>query len=177
MINYKSGQQDSIFDVATLKYGSLSGLAALIDDNEVIEPDGSARQFREEYAIRTGEYVAQNEVEKVNSSPNEQSTVIGDPLYLSGVNQSIFDVALTEYGGLQGLAFLLTDNPGLIQSGQVQQFRRMHQVRKNEFVNLKIKAAMLRLKPASEGKVSEGGWITDDGQSWITDDGQTWITE
>jgi hypothetical protein len=98
--------------------------------------------------------------------------------FKSGATQTIFDVALHQYGGLAGLAWLLEDNPGLIlENGTVEQFRVAHLVRPAAFANRQLKAAMMRLKPASEGpKGGSEAWITDDGQDWITDDGVAWWT-
>lgn len=98
--------------------------------------------------------------------------------FKSGATQTIFDVALHQYGGLGGLAWLLEDNPGLIQpDGLVEQFRVEHRVRPAAFVNRDMKAAMMRLKPASEGPAGGSeAWITDDGEEWITDDGVAWWT-
>lgn len=98
--------------------------------------------------------------------------------FKSGATQTVFDVALHQYGGLGGLAWLLADNPGLIKDdGTVEQFRVEHVVRPALFVNQKMKAAMMRLKPASEGPASGSeAWITDDGHDWITEDGTSWWT-
>jgi len=98
--------------------------------------------------------------------------------FKSGATQTVFDVALHQYGGLAGLAWLLEDNPGLILGdGLVEQFRIEHRVRPAAFANLTLKTAMMRLKPASEGPgVGSEAWITDDGQEWVTDDGVAWWT-
>ena len=96
--------------------------------------------------------------------------------FKSGATQTIFDVALHQYGGLGGLAWLIEDNPELLNpDGTVDQFRVSHRVRPASSVNVDMKAAMMRLKPASEGPVSGSEpWITEDGDEWWTEDGVAW---
>lgn len=178
MNTYRSGQQDTVFDVALSQYGSVSGLAALFNDNpEIILGDGSVQQFRVDYLVgNRGE--SPTELETVTGQKTEVENTQGAPIYISGALQSVFDVSLTEYGGVGGLALLLKDNPDLVLSdGSMRQFRQSHFIQKNAFINLKTKAAMLILKPQSEGSHDSGAWITDGGEDWWTDDNQSWDTE
>lgn len=173
-----SGQNESVFDVASNRYGDLAGFARILNDNpEIIQGDGTVDQFRVSYLVGA-RLTTSTELERITVQKTDVEKTQGTPIYISGVLQSVFDVALTEYGGIGGLALLLADNPDLVlANGNMRQFRQSHIIQKNAFINLKAKAAMLKLRPQSEGSVPGGDWITEDGQSWWTDSNQPWITE
>lgn len=97
--------------------------------------------------------------------------------YTSNSQQTVFDVALMHYGSVSGLAYLLADNPDLVQSdGTIRQFTVAHKIQRYVAVDERIKARMLVLIPCTEGSgLDDGTWITEDGQNWITDDNQSWI--
>lgn len=99
--------------------------------------------------------------------------------YISNSQQTVFDVALMHYGSVAGLAYLLADNPDLVQTdGTILQFTVAHKIQRYVAVDERIKTRMLALVPCTEGgKPDEGTWITEDGQDWTTDDNQSWTNK
>lgn len=99
-------------------------------------------------------------------------------LYKSWLLQTVFDVALQHYGSLEGLLWLLEDNPQLLEpSGRIAQFKVNHKIRRGEFI---VKPQLSYPYPASEGTIhpeEENAWINENGTTWITEDGQNWLTE
>lgn len=170
----KSGQNQTLFDIAS-RYG---GLGLIITDNPgLIQNDGSVSQYRVDHRVQevTG---ASTEIERINQERNSVEKVEGDPLYLSGSRQTVFDVCLTQYGGIEALPYLLADNPNGVKSdGNFRQFREAYNIRKLSFVNLGIKAKMLILRPESGSPATGGAWVTEDGQDWWTNDNQSWLTQ
>lgn len=173
-----SGAEEDVFSLALRHYGSASGVADLLRDNsQVIQVDGTINQFRQTFIVGNAG-APPSEPEIIAIQTGEQDTPLGDNPFRSGSQQTLFDVALHQYGGLAGLAYLLSDNPDLIDSdsGTFRQFRQWHVIREEVFVNSRIKKQMLRLKPSSEGPIESEAWITEDGVEWWTDDNQPWVT-
>jgi hypothetical protein len=99
-------------------------------------------------------------------------------IYQSNVSQTIFDVALGAYGSVEGLLFILQDNPQLLQQdGTIAQFRIEHKIRKNVAVNKEVKSFLPYPYPATEGNNTNSFtfWIEDDGRIWTNDNNQGWI--
>lgn len=174
----QSGAQEDIFSFALRHYGGAAGLADLLADNpDVIQGDGTLDQYRRPYLVGTAA-PALSEPEMLAEQVARDTTPKGTDPFRSGQIQTVFDVALHQYGGLSGLALLLADNPDLVQTDKtVLQFRQQHTIRPDAFANKRIKAAMLRLKPATEGFTAEEYWATEDGNAWWTEDEQPWITD
>lgn len=181
MKTYKSGSQQTVFDVALAHYGGLDSLATLIADNpELIQPNGEIEQFRVSHLVGDAG-AAPSELQKAEPASSVSSRAIRQtPVYNSTTIQSVFDVALMQYGGLDGLAVLLADNKDLVQAGgTIRQFRVSHKIQARVAVDARIKRKMLALVPSSSG-VENQAWATDpDTQDWITDDGtgQSWFTD
>lgn len=169
----KSGQNQTLFDVA-IRYGGLGQI--LTHNPDLIQNDGSFSQYRVEHRVQTPVSRSQ-EIERINQGQSEVERVKGDPVYLSGVRQTFFDVCLTQYGGVESLPFLLADNPTTVEeNGMLRQFRKTHKIRKNAFVNLSLKQKMLSIRPESGTPPAGGAWVTEDGQDWWTNDNQAWET-
>jgi hypothetical protein len=173
-----SGQNQSFFDFATGHYGSANYVGHLLENNpSVIQSDGTIQQFRSVYRVDNA-IGKSDEIERVNEQTTEVQKIQGDPLYLSTTRQTVFDVCLTQYGGIEALPFLLADNAGSVKSdGSFKQFRELYNIRKLSFVNLGLKSKMLALKPESVETPKGGAWITEDWQDWWTEDNQSWQTE
>jgi hypothetical protein len=173
-----SGQNQSFFDFATRQYGSANYVGHLLETNPgVIQSDGTIQQFRSVYRV-DNPVAKSDEIERVNEQTTAVQRIQGDPLYLSSTRQTVFDVCLTQYGGVEALPFLLADNSESVKSdGSFKQFRELYNIRKLSFVNLGLKSKMLALKPESVETPSGGAWITEDGQDWWTEDNQSWQTE
>jgi hypothetical protein len=174
----QSGSEEDIFSLALRHYGGSAGLADLLADNpDVIQGDGTLEQFRRQYLVGPAT-PALSEPEALAQQTARDTTPKGDDPFRSGQIQTIFDVALHQYGGLTCLALLLADNPELVKDDKtVRQFRQQHTIRPDAFANKRMKAAMLRLKPATEGFTAEEYWATENGDAWWTDDEQPWITD
>lgn len=178
MKTYKSGAQETVFDVAISRYGSLDGLATLLADNPgLLSSGGDIEQFRVVHLVGDAT-AAPSELEKAPAiTPGATPVIAQEPVYKSNGQQNVFDVALMQYGSVEGLAWLLADNKGLLQSGgTIQQFRVEHLVQTNRAVDARMKRKMLALVPTTEGAVDDA-WITDPGQAWTTDGGQAWTTD
>lgn len=173
----KSGQNESVFDFASRNYGlALFGL--LLKDNPgLIEPGGTFNQYRVEHKIKEVS-ASSEEIERINQERTQVQKTEGAPLYLSGSRQTVFDVCLTQYGGIEALPYLLADNQNTVKpDGYFRQFREQYNIRKLAFVHLGVKAKMLALRPESGIPAQGGPWITDDGQDWWTNDNQAWVTQ
>jgi hypothetical protein len=97
--------------------------------------------------------------------------------YTSNDQQTLFDVALMQYGGLQGLGVLLQENQSLLLgNGRIDQFSSNHKIRKNHSVDNKIKARMLTYIPCT-GNELEGAYLIDDELDGLIDDQNTQITD
>lgn len=101
--------------------------------------------------------------------------------YRGNRQQTVFDVALMQYGGLEGLALLLSDNLDLVApDGLMRQFGETYRIGRHAAVNERIKTRMLAIVPCTgqrDAEAGQGEWVDDDGQSWHTDDDQSWETE
>jgi hypothetical protein len=95
--------------------------------------------------------------------------------YQSGSQQTIFDVALVCYGSLEGLAWLLADNPEVLQSdGTLAQFGATYRTRK-EVVDARVVSRLLRL-PVATGATSDssGAWLNAQVVPWVTAQDTVW---
>lgn len=184
MKTYKSDNSQTVFDVAMLRYGSLDGLATLLADNPaLVLNDGTIAQYGVTHLVGEAS-PASSELEKTEPARSINKQPQQRPEYRSNIQQTVFDVALMQYGGVEGLVFLLADNPALVQeNGLVSQFGVSHLVQTKQATNARMKRKMLALVPCTGDKpaTDDGAWITDDGlnQDWITDDGlnKDWITD
>jgi hypothetical protein len=158
----QSGSEEDIFSLALRHYGGSAGLADLLADNpDVIQGDGTLEQFRRQYLVGPAT-PALSEPEALAQQTARDTTPKGDDPFRSGQIQTI----------------LLADNPELVKDDKtVRQFRQQHTIRPDAFANKRMKAAMLRLKPATEGFTAEEYWATENGDAWWTDDEQPWITD
>lgn len=176
---FKSDNSQSVFDVAMLQYGGLQGLALLLADNPgLILEDGTVSQFGISYLVEN-EQAKPDELQTAGAQNAVPERIDQRPTYYSNVQQTVFDVALMQYGSVGGLAQLLADNPGLIQeSGTIKQFRIAHKITPSFASDRRLKPKMLALVPASEGTTKSGQpWITEAGNPWITVAGNPWITK
>lgn len=177
MIAVTSDNSQTVFDVALMQYGALEGLAQLLTDNPgLVQVDGTIAQYGVAHLINKAlRYpVVQYDLSVKAVSIEDLQTEV----YVSSGQQNVFDVALMQYGGVAGLAFLLADNPELIQdNGTVNQYRVTHRIRTTEAVSKNLKPKMLALVPATEGLIAaQQAWITNDGDAWTTEQDEPWTT-
>lgn len=171
----KGRDNQSSFDVALNRYGTLEGLHVLFRDNPTMLSDtGLLVEGLADY--RVGDAVAISEA----VAPNEEvsTTHHGVDEYASGEGQSAFDVALTQYGAAGGIAQLLRDNPELVaRDGELLGSSLTHKIDKEYKANNRLQPAMAKLKPTSGGNDTGGdAWIDDGGAAWINDDSLTITT-
>jgi hypothetical protein len=94
----------------------------------------------------------------------------------------VWDVALSQYGGAEGIAWLLEDNPGLIdQVGIVKEGRRGHRLRQAR-INEVVWRRMVDYLPATglepAGEYDATILVDDEGNALVDDEGNTlgtWI--
>lgn len=175
-MTYKSGAEESFFDVVLRQYGDLNGVARLLSDNPgLLNANGELQQYRTLHNVQPGQTIAPTELD-ARETPEQPA--LNGPIYRSNTQQTFFDVCLMQYGGLGAIPFLLQDNQAVLEgNGEFLQFRKTHAIRPDYAYNANMKRRMLRLVPCTGAQSDEGFWITDDGQQWITDDGQQWKTD
>jgi len=176
---FKSDTSQTIFDVALAQYGGLQGLAILLGDNPgLVLEDGTINQFGVTHLV-SGVQVAADELERSGAQKAVPEVIEQEQVYYSNGQQTVFDVALMQYGSVGGLMQLLTDNPGLIQTnGVVTQFRISHRITRSVATDIRLKPKMLALVPSTEGGAKgQQPWITINGNSWITEDDKAWMTK
>lgn len=179
MRTYKSDLSSDVFDVAMRKYGSLAGLSRLLADNPgLVQEDGTIAQYGVTHVVGAAEAPA-TELEKAAQTSAPLERLPQGPVYYSNVQQTVFDVALMQYGSVGGLAILLADNPDLVRdNGAVRQFRINHKVQPSRATDLRLKRRMLPLVPATAGApLDNQPWITEAEQPWITQAEEPWITD
>jgi hypothetical protein len=98
--------------------------------------------------------------------------------YVSGKEQTFFDVAITAYGSLDGgIMSLLKYNPELIQSGgEVNESVVTHVIDPLAVVNERIKAKMQISPPSTRVLVTGFGLVDGDGDLLIDDNGFSLIS-
>lgn len=173
-----SGRWASAFDVALSQYGTLDGgLARLLTDNPgMVQGDGSLLPYGSTYTVGEAEDEPNADLEKRPLTGARQ--VEQAPVYRGLANQSLFDVALMQYGSLDGLAILIGDNPDTLDpNGNLSQFRRAYSIRTRTATDARMKKAMLVVVPCSGFAPASEFWITADGEFWMTADGIGWTTQ
>lgn len=96
--------------------------------------------------------------------------------YTSNNQQTIFDVALMVYGSIEGLLYLIEDNPEIIKGdGTIAQFGATYQIRE-AIINPVVLEQMQSVIPATgQEEPSSGPWTAPDGSIWVTPDGRQWF--
>jgi hypothetical protein len=94
--------------------------------------------------------------------------------------QTVWDIALQQYGSADGILYLLMDNPDLINSNSlVVDGRREYRLR-NDVYNEVIRTAMLGVVPSTGANNQNEEWITEnDNWQWQTEEpgNQPWVTD
>lgn len=176
---FKSDTSQTVFDVVLAQYGSLQGLSVLLADNPgLLLEDGTIAQYGITHLVGASLAPA-DEIEKSGAQSAAPEVIPQSEVYYSNGQQTVFDVALMQYGSVGGLIQVLKDNPGLVLSGgSIQQFRITHRIRPEYASDKRLKPKMLALVPATEGgKKSNQPWITEAGNPWITNDDKPWMTK
>jgi hypothetical protein len=96
-------------------------------------------------------------------------------IYHSLLEQSLFDVALMQYGSLDGgIQNLFEDNPDLVQAGGVvSMFGSVYKVRKGSPSDVRMRAEMLRIVPVTQGGLDNlAVWVNPAYAPWITPQSQ-----
>jgi len=134
-----------IWDVALRQYGGAEGVAWLLEDNPgLVDSNGLLPEGRAGFEIRPGQQRAFEE--KISAAAQARQN---PPRYRSNSQQTLWDVALQYYGDANGVAWLLEDNPGLIEiDGLVKEGRVSHRIRKSR-ANLPIWGQMVDYVPAT----------------------------
>jgi hypothetical protein len=90
-------------------------------------------------------------------------------VYNSLPEQSIFDVAIQKYGDMEGVAWLLEDNPTLINEEGIIPTGALYLIRKGVAINTDVKNTLEIEIPVSEGIIAESVVIIDDNNNFIFD--------
>lgn len=173
-MTYQANSTEDVWGLALNLYGNAAGIAWLLEDNPtLVDGDGLAEVASQIVQVRKA---AAWSKERFADPVNGGERVVRQSECLATSFQTLWDVALQQYGSAEGVRFLLADNSGLIESnGLVQDGRRQYKLR-SEFLNLLIRGRMLEVIPSTGLKNANEEWVTDDGQPWVTDDGWSWVT-
>jgi hypothetical protein len=96
-------------------------------------------------------------------------------IYHSLLEQSLFDVALMQYGSLDGgVQRLFEDNPELVQAGGVvSMFGSVYKVRKGSPSDARMREEMQRIVPVTEGGIDNlAVWVNPAYAPWVTPQAQ-----
>jgi hypothetical protein len=97
-------------------------------------------------------------------------------LYKSLQEQTIFDVALQMYGSIEGIAWLMEDNPSLIDAEGNIPFGFSYKIREKETLDQRIVNGFNGYIPVTEGlENGEQFVLVDDNGNAVIDDGNVLI--
>lgn len=175
-MTYTPSATQTVWDVALELYGDISGIAWLLEDNPSVVTGGGVIDIQEELSVRSSTrwaYDASADGVRSLGAPIRHNA----PERVGLADQNIWDIALQHYGDVNGIAWLLADNPALVAAnGQVESGRVTYRLRPQE-INRLVWTRMIDYFPVSGvSSASSSAWITEDGQPWITEDGQEWWT-
>lgn len=175
-MRYTPTSDQTIWDIALALYGDAGAIAWLLADNPDVVTGGGEVDIHEGLDIRDSTrwaYDASAAGVRSLSAPSRHNS----PERVGLVNQNVWDIALQHYGDVNGIAWLLADNPELVAAnGQVESGRVTYRLRPME-INRLVWTRMIDYFPVSGvPSAASSAWITEDGQPWITEDGQEWWT-
>jgi len=170
-MTYKAQSADDIWGIALNLYGDAAGIVWLITDNlSLIEDDGSTEVQGKTLQVRSSSSYPKQKYEQP-----QKSTLIQQIDVVANSEQTLWDIALQQYGDAEALFWLMSDNELVNSNGLIPDGRRQYRLR-NEFKNISIRSKMLEIVPTTGQKSQNETWTTEDGQDWTTDGGQSWWT-
>jgi hypothetical protein len=143
---------------------------------------------------RTNQPINQSTYQPINQSTNQPINQSTMNQIIARRQQTIFDVALQQYGGLEGgLLRLMTDNPAALSStGEWPVGVFTWSLTNGYTVHKSIQERMMAVVPISGWKedaldlywaLDEEAGVSADGEAWTTDvesgvsNGETWTTD
>ncbi len=170
-IRIQEGQ--SVYDIAIQYYGGIEGIFQIIQDNpgvdlEQLQP--GMELLVSEIAIieRVYEYVSAPPV-----LPTKKEAVIE--------GQNIYDVAIQEYGGIEGVFQIIRDNPELTLDDDLQPGTKIKidtTIASNKVMADYLKDRNIKVTTSAIGEVVSGSfWIDEMGNLVIDENGNKVTTE